>query len=113
MKQTEYLSHYAKTFRTVEIDSTFYGTPMASTVESWYRKTPPDFLFAPKVPQVVTHEKMLKDCDAEFDEFIQTMGLLKEKFGPVLLQLPKFSRFEFKASSDFLDRLRPFLNRLT
>ena len=27
MKSTNYLSYYAKQFRTVEIDSTFYGTP--------------------------------------------------------------------------------------
>jgi uncharacterized protein YecE (DUF72 family) len=112
MKQTEYLSHYAKTFRAVEIDSTFYGTPIASTVESWYRKTPPDFVFASKVPQVVTHEKALKDYETKFDEFVGTMGLLKEKLGPMLLQSPKFSRFEFKTCSDFLARLRPFLKRL-
>ena len=81
MKQTEYLTHYARSFRAVEIDSTYYGTPAASTVESWYRKTPPDFIFAVKVPQVVTHEKMLKDCDSELDEFIETIGLLKENSG--------------------------------
>lgn len=27
MKQSQYLAHYAKSFRAVEIDSTFYGTP--------------------------------------------------------------------------------------
>lgn len=112
MKPGDYLGHYAKTFRTVEIDSTYYGTPARSTVESWYRKTPPDFLFAAKVPQVVSHEKMLKDCEAELDEFLETIGLLKEKLGPLLLQLPRFNQFEFKRGSDFLARLRPFLKRL-
>jgi uncharacterized protein YecE (DUF72 family) len=112
LKQSQYLAHYAKSFKTVEIDSTYYGTPAASTVESWYRKTPSDFIFAAKVPQIVTHEKMLKDCESEFDEFIETIGLLKEKLGPLLLQLPRFNRFEFKNSSDFLVRLRPFLKRL-
>ncbi len=53
MKSTEYLSYYATRFKTVEIDSTYYGTPAESTVRSWYRKTPPDFIFAAKVPQVV------------------------------------------------------------
>lgn len=112
MKQTEYLVHYAKTFRTVEIDSTYYGTPAVSTVESWYRKTPPDFIFAAKVPQIITHEKMLTDCEAEFDEFIETISLLKEKLGPLLLQLPRFNQFEFKTGDEFLARLRPFLVRL-
>ena len=56
MKPSEYLAHYARTFRTVEIDSTFYGTPATSTVSNWYARTPPDFVFAAKVPQVITHE---------------------------------------------------------
>jgi len=112
MKPEDFLGHYAKTFRTVEIDSTYYGTPAPSTVESWYRKTPPDFLFAAKIPQVITHEKMLKDCEAEWEEFLKTISLLKEKLGPLLLQLPRFSQFEFKNGSDFLARFRPFLERL-
>jgi len=59
MKASNYLSYNAKQFRTVEIDSTFYGTPSARTVESWYEKTPADFVLAAKVPQVVTHDKVL------------------------------------------------------
>ena len=59
MKPSEYLSFYATKFRTVEIDSTYYGTPSAATVDGWYRRTSPDFIFAAKVPQVGTHEKVL------------------------------------------------------
>jgi hypothetical protein len=36
------LSYYATKFKTVEIDSTYYGTPRASTVRKWYERTPPD-----------------------------------------------------------------------
>jgi Protein of unknown function DUF72 len=56
MKSTNYLSYYAKQFRAVEIDSTFYGTPSAKTVQSWYEKTPADFVFAAKVPQLCGYE---------------------------------------------------------
>src|SRR5260370_28504818 len=66
MQTRNFLSYYATQFKTVEIDSTYYGTPSASTVMNWYERTPPDFIFAAKVPQIVTHEKVLKDCDAEF-----------------------------------------------
>ena len=62
-------------FQTVEIDSTFYGTPAASTVTSWNEKTPGDFIFAVKLPQVITHEKVLVDCEPELDEFIERMHL--------------------------------------
>ena len=61
MEPRDFLSYYAKQFQTVEIDSTYYGTPSESTVTSWYEKTPPDFVFAAKVPQVVAHQKALKD----------------------------------------------------
>ena len=111
MKPHDFLSYYAKQFQTVEIDSTYYGTPSASTVTNWYEKTPPDFVFAAKVPQVVTHEKVLKDCEAEFDEFIDRMGLLGEKLGPLLLQFPWFNKHEIQADEFFL-RLRFFLQRL-
>src|SRR5262249_4501957 len=59
MKGPEFLTYYEGRFRAVEIDSTFYGTPRASTVLAWKDKTPADFLFALKIPQVVTHEKIL------------------------------------------------------
>lgn len=64
MKSDDYLAYYASKFKTVEIDSTYYGTPAASTVESWYRKTPADFIFAAKVPQIVTHTTMPLNCEA-------------------------------------------------
>ena len=46
MRSRDFLSYYASKFQTVEIDSTFYGTPSASTVASWNEKTPGDFIFA-------------------------------------------------------------------
>ena len=110
MKPRDFLRYYATQFATVEVDSTFYGTPNPSTVTGWYEKTPPDFLFALKVPQVVTHTKMLVDCEAEFDSFIDRMDLLNEKLGPLLLQFPRFGKYEMQAD-EFSRRLRFFLNR--
>jgi uncharacterized protein YecE (DUF72 family) len=112
MKSHEFLSYYATQFSTVEVDSTFYGTPVASTVTSWYEKTPPDFLFAAKVPQIITHEKVLLDCEAEADEFLTRMELLHEKLGPLLLQFPHFDRYAFNSAAEFLPRLRFFLKRV-
>ena len=113
LKSDDYLSYYASKFRTVEIDSTYYGTPAASTVENWYRNTPTDFIFAAKVPQVVTHTNMLLNCEVEFDEFIERMTLLKEKQGPLLFQFPHFSKYEFKGPGPLFSRLRVFLKRAT
>ncbi len=44
------LSEYVKQYATVEIDSTFYGTPRRRTVERWRDIAPDGFLFAAKFP---------------------------------------------------------------
>ena len=107
-----FLSFYATKFKTVEVDATYYGTPSSSTVRGWYEKTSSDFIFAAKVPQVITHEKVLKDCEAEFDEFVDRMDLLDEKLGPLLRQFPWFNKYEMQ-QDEFFRRLRFFLQRLT
>ena len=112
MKPADYLSFYAQHFDTVEIDSTYYRTPSAPTVRGWEAKTPAGFLFAAKVPQTVTHEKVLVDCGREFQEFVDRMQLLGEKLGVLLLQFPYFNKAAFASAEDFLARLRPFLRQL-
>jgi len=109
MKPADYLTYYATKFDTVEVDSTFYRTPSAATVRGWYAKTPKDFIFALKVPQEITHEKVLHDCDAEFKAFLSAADLLGEKLGPVLFQFGYFNQKAFPSLDEFLARLLPFL----
>jgi uncharacterized protein YecE (DUF72 family) len=108
----EYLTHYAKQFDTVEVDSTFYRIPSAAMVRNWYARTPDGFLFAAKATQSITHEKVLLDCKDELKEFLNVMGALKEKLGPILFQFPYFNRQAFAKVDDFLARLAPFLEQL-
>jgi len=112
LKPADFLSHYATQFDTVEIDSTYYRTPSATTVRGWEAKTPPGFLFAAKVPQTITHEHVLVDCDEEFQGFVERMQLLGEKLGILLLQFPYFNKIAFASVDPFLARLGPFLKRL-
>ena len=112
LQPRDFLSYYATKFNSVEVDSTFYRTPLASTVNGWYTKTPKDFIFALKVPRVITHEKVLLDCEQEMDEFINVADLLDDKLGPLLLQFPYFNSEAFKTGADFFARLRFFLKRL-
>lgn len=72
IKAADRLTFYAGHFNSVEIDSTFYACPPTRTVEGWARKTPEKFIFSVKVPQIITHEKVLVDCDSEFDQFVDT-----------------------------------------
>jgi len=54
-KPAEMLPAYARRFRAVEIDSSYYGVPKLSTVASMDARTPPDFRFSFKLPATVTH----------------------------------------------------------
>jgi uncharacterized protein YecE (DUF72 family) len=108
----DYLSYYAQHFDTVEVDSTYYRTPSPSTVRGWAEKTPKGFLFTAKVPQAITHEAVLVDCEEEFKTFVSTMELLGDKLGPMLLQFPYFNRTKFKSLVGFLAILEPFLKML-
>jgi uncharacterized protein YecE (DUF72 family) len=112
MKPAEYLSYYATQFDTVEVDSTFYRTPALSTVQGWYKKTPPGFIFAVKVPQVITHEKVLVDCEEDLSYFLKTMEALEEKLGPVLFQFGYFNKSKFKSGAEFVARLKAFLKQV-
>jgi uncharacterized protein YecE (DUF72 family) len=76
MKPSDYLAFYAERFHTVEVDSTFYACPAPRTVENWNARTPHGFVFSVKVPETITHAKVLVDCDAEFLEFMETMDIL-------------------------------------
>ena len=111
-KPADYLTHYAQRFTTVEVDMTFYRIPTRSMVEGWYHKTPAGFRFAAKIPQVITHEKILRDCQAELQQFTDVMGLLDGKLGPLLFQFPYFSKREFPSSQALLERLEPVLDQL-
>jgi len=112
MQSRDFLSYYAQQFATVEVDSTFYGCPSTRTVNNWATRTPEGFIFSVKVPQVITHEKALVDCDSEFEEFVKTMDILGPKLGPMVFQFPFFDRWKFPKQDHFLATLVPFLKKL-
>jgi uncharacterized protein YecE (DUF72 family) len=112
LPEREYLTYYASKFDTAEVDATFYRTPALTTIQGWYSKTPPGFIFAAKVPQKITREKMLADCEADMTEFLKVMDALGEKLGPLLFQFGYFNGKAFVGVNDFLKRLVPFLKKL-
>lgn len=116
IKPEDFITCYAQYFRTVEIDSTWHHMPGANAVRAWRERTPDDFLFAAKVPKTITHEKYLEDCQAEMTRFLQVMGGLGEKLGPLLFQFPYFAKGkdaeEYRSGADFRARLGALLKTL-
>ena len=112
----DYIEHYAKVFRSVEIDSTWYRVPTPKAIEGWLRRTPPHFRFTAKIPRVISHEKMLVDCMGEMEEFLDAMAPLGERLGPLLMQFPYIARgqdaHENEYGSAFTERLAEFLPQL-
>jgi uncharacterized protein YecE (DUF72 family) len=104
------LAAYARVFDTAEINSTFYRAPSPGMVQGWTRYSPDDFVFAAKVPQTVTHDRLLdvaKGADKDLAAYAELMRPLLEagKLGPLLLQLPPRLRFVEAAIHRFLDAL--------
>lgn len=108
-RSPEMLEVYARAFETVEVDSTFYAIPPASTVEQWAKRTPEGFTFALKLPQEITHARALRDGSAMLlAEFCERARLLKEKLAAVLIQLPP----QFELTQETALTLRDFLPHL-
>ncbi len=101
-----YLEEYAQRFPIVEIDSTFYGVPKAQTIQGWRERTPQDFYFAAKFPQLITHEKKLDRARGDAEAFVGTMQALGEKLAVLILQ------FAYDFTPDYFDRLDKFLGDL-
>jgi len=104
--KTAYLEQYAERLPAVEIDSTFYGVPRATTVQKWRERTPPGFRFAAKFPKLITHEKKLDRALGDAEEFIGTMQALGDKLAVLVLQ------FAYDFTPDLYDRLDSFLAAL-
>ncbi len=88
LPKSKWFEHYAQHFDTVEINNTFYQLPKQETLENWHKLAPKGFLYAVKANRYITHIKRLKDTSEELERFFKAVGILGEKLGPVLYQLP-------------------------
>lgn len=101
-----FLAEYAKHFDSVELNNTFYRIPSESTTKTWKEQVPEGFLFSAKFPRIITHVKMLRDCEGELDIFISRISQLGSRLGPLLLQFPSsFGVKQFPLLREFLPAL--------
>jgi uncharacterized protein YecE (DUF72 family) len=107
---SDQLAFYATQFDAVEIDSTWYRIPAERTVRSWHARTPAGFVFCPKLPGEITHQRLLLDSDELTSAFLAAIALLGEKLGPIVVQLaPKFTAEQMPTLEAFLRSLPPEL----
>ena len=105
-RPAEFLSCYARAFRAVEVDSTFYAVPDAKAVRAWTERTPAEFTFALKMPREITHDLRLRNAADLVQQFADRVRELGPKLGPILLQMgPDFAPDELPALEEFVPAL--------
>jgi uncharacterized protein YecE (DUF72 family) len=107
LASAKFLGYYSSRLNSVEVNYTFRGFPTEELLGNWISATPPDFKFAVKAHQSITHIKRLKNVADATAKFITSLKPLKEanKLGPVLFQLPPNLKFDLKLLQDFLAEL--------
>jgi uncharacterized protein YecE (DUF72 family) len=106
MKPGDYLSHYAKYFDTVELDTTFHAAPPPERFRRWADVTPEGFRFAAKMPKAVTHEVAPDRGIDAMNQFLDSAQRLDEKLGVVLIQFaPQFEINQFASVARLLAAL--------
>jgi uncharacterized protein YecE (DUF72 family) len=102
-KSEDFLSIYSQRLNSVEINSSFYAAPGAATVKVWSAKTTGRFTFAFKAPRQITHILKLGEGAPEAAERLsKTLDLLGKRRGPILFQLPPYSKQDAELLERFL-----------
>jgi uncharacterized protein YecE (DUF72 family) len=114
LSSAKFLGFYASRLNSVEVNYTFRGFPTEKLLGNWIAATPPDFQFAVKAHQSITHIKRLKNVGDPTANFIATLKPLQDagKLGPILFQLPPNLKCDLKLLQDFLATL-PHRTRCT
>jgi len=101
-----HLERYAAVFPAVEINSSFYRPHKPETYARWAASVPEHFRFAVKVPRAITHDARLRDVDALLDRFQGEAGMLDDKLGCLLVQLPPRFGFDDVLAHAFFGQVR-------
>jgi uncharacterized protein YecE (DUF72 family) len=97
------LRYYARTFSTLELNSSFYRMPDAAAIKQMVAAAPPGFPIAIKMPRLITHIKRLKNCEKPARDFFKALPRFQKHLGPVLLQLPPNFKIDMARLEEFFE----------
>lgn len=104
--QKKELAYASSRLGTIEINATFRANQKPDSFTKWAGEAREGFVFSIKGPQLVTHIKRLKNCEAELANFFASGPLaLGEKLGPFIWQLPPNISYNHDVLSAFLGLL--------
>lgn len=87
-KDKSRLCYYASLMNTIEINSSFYKIPQASTIKKWAVDVPQNFRFTFKLFREITHNKDLAFDPDVVSRFFEVVSPVEEKKACILVQFP-------------------------
>ncbi|KYG65771.1 hypothetical protein AZI86_01470 [Bdellovibrio bacteriovorus] len=99
-KPADYLSRYAKSFNTIELNTTHYRIPTADQATKWREQVADrsDFIFCPKVFQGISHAAGGLLDKKLLQEWFYFLNELKDNRGPCFIQMPPYFDYSKKAT---------------
>lgn len=101
-KDKSRLFYYASLMNSIEINSSFYKIPQASTVKKWAADVPDEFRFTFKLSKEITHQKQLFFNPETLSRFFKVIGEVEGKKGCLLVQFPPSVRVSHLSQIRFL-----------
>src|SRR5271165_2811902 len=83
-----FLKYYATQLNAVEVNYTFRRSLTEKAATGWMADVGPNFRFALKANQYITHIKRLQNVEEPVQRFLASLQPLASQLGQVLFQLP-------------------------
>ena len=101
-----WFAHYARRFKTVELNAPFYSWPTVATVVSWIRQAENcPIIYTVKVCELITHIKRFEGTKTLVRDFGLIADLLGPRMGCFLFQLPPSFQYTPARLRRILDQL--------
>ena len=112
-KDADYLTHYARFFKSIELNATNYNVPPPERIQAWAKMAGDGFTFCPKFPNPIaggTDFGQSRNLTAGFADALRNFG---DTLGPCFFMLPShFSTDKRKAFLLYLDELKRFPTKI-
>ena len=94
-KERDFLHYYTRQFNTIELNLTHYQIPTLAMIDRWRTEAAGSsdrdgFVYCPKFPQAISHDRQLIASELLTDEFVNAILELEEFLGMSFLQLPPY-----------------------
>lgn len=109
LPSSQWFSHYARKFSTVELNAPFYSWPTLATVNTWLRQAADrrKFIYTVKVNELITHTRRFTGTATLVKDFGHIADLLGSRMGCFLFQLPPSFHYTPAALRRVLRQLDP------